>query len=127
MPTGRVKFFDDEKGFGFIASDEGNEVFLHASALPEGVSSVRPGSRVEFSIVDGRKGIQALSVNILEVPKISNSNRKPAEDMAVIIEDIIGFLDQLGSDFKRGRYPENNHGKKVATLLRKVADELDVD
>jgi CspA family cold shock protein len=127
MPTGRVKFFDDEKGFGFIASDEGNEVFLHASALPEGVSSVRPGSRVEFSIVDGRKGIQALSVNILEVPKISNSNRKPAEDMAVIIEDIIGFLDQLGSDFKRGRYPENNHGKKVATLLRKVADELDID
>lgn len=127
MPTGRVKFYDDEKGFGFIASDEGNEVFLHASALPEGVSSVRPGSRVEFSIVDGRKGVQALSVRILEVPKISHTNRKPAEDMAVIIEDIIGFLDQLGSDFKRGRYPENNHGKKVATLLRKVADELDVD
>lgn len=127
MPTGRVKFYDDEKGFGFIASDEGNEVFLHASALPEGVSSVRPGSRVEFSIVDGRKGVQALSVRILEVPKISQTNRKPAEDMAVIIEDIIGFLDQLGSDFKRGRYPENNHGKKVATLLRRVADELDVD
>lgn len=127
MPTGRVKFFDDEKGFGFIASDEGNEVFLHASALPEGVNSVRPGSRVEFSIVDGRRGVQALSVRILEVPKITNANRKPAEDMAVIVEDIIGFLDQLGSDFKRGRYPENNHGKKVATLLRKVADELDVD
>jgi CspA family cold shock protein len=127
MPTGRVKFFDDEKGFGFIASDEGNEVFLHASALPEGTNSVRPGSRVEFSIVDGRRGVQALSVRILEVPKITNANRKPAEDMAVIVEDIIGFLDQLGSDFKRGRYPENNHGKKVATLLRKVADELDVD
>jgi CspA family cold shock protein len=127
MPTGRVKFFDDDKGFGFIASDEGNEVFLHASALPEGTNSVRPGSRVEFSIVDGRRGVQALSVRILEVPKITNANRKPAEDMAVIVEDIIGFLDQLGSDFKRGRYPENNHGKKVATLLRKVADELDVD
>ena len=127
MPTGRVKFFDDEKGFGFIASDEGNEVFLHASALPDGVSSVRPGSRVEFSIVDGRKGVQALSVRILEVPKITQSNRKPAEDMAVIVEDIIGLLDQMGSDFKKGRYPENNHGKKVAALLRKVADELDVD
>lgn len=127
MPTGKVKFFDDEKGFGFIASDEGNEVFLHASALPEGVSSVRPGSRVEFSIVDGRKGVQALSVRILDVPKITQANRKPAEDMAVIVEDIIGLLDQMGSDFKRGRYPENNHGKKVAALLRKVADELDID
>jgi CspA family cold shock protein len=127
MPTGRVKFFDDEKGFGFIASDEGNEVFLHASALPDGVSTVRPGSRVEFSIVDGRKGVQALSVNILEVPKVTQSNRKPAEDMAVIVEDIIGFLDQLGNDFQKGHYPENNHGKKVAALLRRVADELDVD
>ncbi len=127
MPTGRVKFFDDEKGFGFIASDEGNEVFLHASALPDGVSSIRPGSRVEFSIVDGRRGVQALSVRILEVPKVSSTNRKPAEDMAVIVEDIIGFLDELGSDFKRGKYPEQNHGKKVAILLRRVADELDVD
>ena len=127
MPTGRVKFFDDEKGFGFIASDEGNEVFLHASALPDGVSTIRPGSRVEFSIVDGRRGVQALSVRILEVPKVSSTNRKPAEDMAVIVEDIIGFLDELGSDFKRGKYPEQNHGKKVAILLRRVADELDVD
>ena len=127
MPTGRVKFFDDEKGFGFIASDEGNEVFLHASALPDGVSSIRPGSRVEFSIVDGRRGVQALSVRILEVPKVSSTNRKPAEDMAVIVEDIIGFLDELGSDFKRGKYPEQNHGKKVAILLRRVADELDID
>ncbi len=127
MPTGRVKFFDDEKGFGFIASDEGNEVFLHASALPDGVSTIRPGSRVEFSIVDGRRGVQALSVRILEVPKVTSANRKPAEDMAVIVEDIIGFLDQLGSDFKKGKYPEQNHGKKVAILLRRVADELDVD
>ena len=39
MPTGKVKFFDDVKGFGFIASDEGQEVYLHGSALPEGVTS----------------------------------------------------------------------------------------
>ncbi len=68
MPTGKVKFFDEEKGFGFIASDEGQEVFLHISALPEGVTEVKPGTRVEFGIVDGKKGAQALSVRVLEAP-----------------------------------------------------------
>ena len=52
MPTGKVKFFDDAKGFGFIASDEGQEVYLHASALPDGVTSVKNGTRVEFSLFD---------------------------------------------------------------------------
>ncbi len=54
MPTGKVKFFDDVKGFGFIASDEGNEVYLHASALPDGMTAVKPGTRIEFSVVDSK-------------------------------------------------------------------------
>lgn len=125
MPTGKVKFFDDDKGFGFIASDDGSEVFLHASALPAGTSTIKPGSRVEFGIVDGRRGAQALSLRILEVPTISAVNRKPAEDMAVITEDLIRLLDSVGGDFQRGKYPDAAHSKMVAGLLRRVADELD--
>ena len=125
MPTGKVKFFDDEKGFGFIAGDDGTEVFLHASALPAGTETIKPGSRVEFGIADGRKGAQALSVRVIEVPTLTSPNRKPAEDLAIITEDLIGLLDQVGGNLKRGKYPEAAHGKKVAQLLRRVAEELE--
>lgn len=126
MPTGRVKFFDDEKGFGFISSDEGQEVFLHASALPAGITSVKAGTKLEFGIADGKRGAQALSVRLIEAPpSLAKMSRKPADDMAIIIEDLVKVIDGLGSNLKRGRYPESSHGKKIAAMLRKVADELD--
>jgi CspA family cold shock protein len=126
MPTGKVKFFDEEKGFGFIASDDGSEVFLHVSALPAGTSSIKPGSRIEFGIVDGKRGAQALSVRVLDAPvSLAKASRKPAEQMAIIVEDLIRLLDTFGGSLKHGKYPESSHGKKIATLLRKLADELD--
>ena len=126
MPTGKVKFYDDEKSFGFIMSDEGQEVFLHASALPAGTTGVKAGTRLEFGIADGKKGAQALSVRVMDAPaSMAKINRKPADDMAVIIEDLVKLMDGIGSGLKRGRYPDKAHGAKIASMLRKVADELD--
>jgi CspA family cold shock protein len=126
MPTGKVKFFDEDKGFGFIASDDGSEVFLHISALPAGTTSIRPGSRVEFGIVDGKRGAQALSLRVLDAPpSLAKLSRKPADEMALIVEDLIRLLDHLGGGLKHGKYPESSNGKKIASLLRKLADELD--
>lgn len=126
MPTGKVKFFDVEKGFGFLATEEGDEVFVHASALPAGVDALKPGSRVEFGIADGKRGPQALSIRVLDVPaSVTKAARKPADDMAVLLEDLIKLLDGVSNSLRRGRYPDDKSSHNVALMLRKVADDLD--
>lgn len=127
MPTGKVKWFDADKGFGFLANDDGGEVFLHASALPAGLETVSPGTRMEFGVADGRRGPSALSATVIErTPSVAKNTRMPAQRMAVINEDLIKLLDDISGGLQRGKYPDRAHGKKIATILRTVADNLDV-
>jgi CspA family cold shock protein len=130
VPTGKVKWYDAEKGFGFLSDDEGGDVFLHANALPEGVTTLKGGTRVEFGIVEGRRGAQALSVRLLEpAPSVSagrrERDRRKPEEMTVIVEDAIKLLDGVSNDYHRGRWPDHKHASAIAKALRGIADELD--
>ncbi len=63
MAKGKVKWFNGSKGYGFIAQDEGSDVFVHFSAIQgDGFKTLDEGQEVEFEIVNGPKGLQAANV-----------------------------------------------------------------
>ena len=124
MPSGKVKWYDAVKGFGFIAGVDGEEVFLHASALPENVVDLHPDTKVEYSVVDGKRGRQAMNVTVVEkLPSVAKAQRKKAADMVPIVEDLIRILDDASGSLRRGKYPEN--GKQIAKMLKIVAQSFE--
>jgi CspA family cold shock protein len=131
VPTGKVKFFDEGKGFGFVSDDSGgDDVFVPAKSLPEGVATLKPGTKLEYSIAAGKRGTQAMQVKVLEAPVSVAAaqhakHRRSAEEMTVITEDLIKMLDRLSNSFRRGHYPDRKEAEKVAAVLRAVAGHLD--
>ncbi|MFE6863007.1 cold-shock protein [Nocardia sp. NPDC057668] len=142
MPTGKVKWYDVEKGFGFLSQDEGEDVYVRSSALPEGVEALKPGQRVEFGMAAGRRGPQALSLKLLETPpplrneraergerRRSNEApvvRKSTDELHGLIEDMITLLEtKVQPDLRRGKYPDRKMSQRIAEVVRGVARELD--
>ena len=126
MPIGRVKWFSLEKGFGFISSEEGEDVYLAASALPTGTASVKPGTKLEFGVAEGRRGPQALSVRIIEEPaSVVANTRINADDLATIIEDSIQMLDKVGNGLRHGRYPTAVEAERLGKVLRGIAGQIE--
>ncbi|MGN6722478.1 MAG: cold-shock protein [Marmoricola sp.] len=130
MPTGKVKWYDAEKGFGFLSREDGEDVYVRSSSLPEGVTTLKAGTRVEFGILSGRKGDQAHQVRVLDAPtSVStsqrNASRKQPEDMVTIVEDLMRVLEGVEHAYRAGRHPDPKTAKPVAKLLRGLADELD--
>jgi CspA family cold shock protein len=63
--SGTVKWFNDAKGFGFITTDGGEDVFVHSSAIQSrGFRSLSEGAQVEFDVIEGPKGLQAANVTV---------------------------------------------------------------
>lgn len=66
MATGTVKFFNNEKGYGFISREQGDDVFVHYSNIQgDGYKSLEEGQQVEFDVAPGRKGEEAQNVHVI--------------------------------------------------------------
>jgi len=138
VPTGKVKWYDVDKGFGFLSQDEGEDVYVRSSALPQGVEGLKAGQRVEFGMAAGRRGPQALSLKVLDpAPSLRQAGATARRDQPTarkhtpdelhgMVEDMITLLEAtVQPELRRGKYPDRKTAQKISEVVRAVARELD--
>jgi CspA family cold shock protein len=135
VPTGRVKWYDAEKGFGFLSQEDGEDVYVRSSALPAGVEGLKAGQKVEFGMAAGRRGPQALSLKILDSPPSLTRTRREAasaehkhtpDELHGMVEDMITLLESaVQPELRKGRYPDRKVARRVSEVVKAVARELD--
>ena len=136
MPTGKVKWYDADKGFGFLSQEDGEDVYIRSSALPAGVEGLKAGQRVEFGVAAGRRGPQALSLKLIDPPPSLTRTRREAmgppehkhspDELHGMVEDMITLLESaVQPELRKGRYPDRKTARRVSEVVRAVAHELD--
>ncbi|GAB3938916.1 cold-shock protein [Corynebacterium tapiri] len=126
MPIGKVKWYDSEKGFGFVSNPGDEDVYVNASVLPDGVEELVQGQRIEFDFAAGRRGPQALRVKVLDSPQRRHAHKHKPEELSSMLSDVLTVIEtQIQPALAAGRYPERKEGRQVAGILRAIAKELD--
>ncbi|MBN9644652.1 cold-shock protein [Corynebacterium mendelii] len=129
MPTGKVKWYDAEKGFGFVSNPDDEDCYVGKDVLPEGVTELHRGQKIEFDFVAGRRGPQALRVTLVDQPRLSRKalHKYTPEQLHGMIGDVITIMEnKIQPDLRSGRWPDRKHSQKIAEILKAVADELEV-
>jgi CspA family cold shock protein len=135
VPTGKVKWYSAEKGFGFVSQEEGEDVYVGSSALPAGVQELKAGQKVEFGIAAGRRGPQALSLKVVEPPpSVVRARREAAapehkhtpDELHGMVEDMITLLEgSVQPELRKGKYPDRKTARRISEVVKAVAQELD--
>lgn len=120
-----MKWYDAERGFGFVSNPGDEDVYVGKQVLPEGVTELYPGQRIEFDFASGRRGPQALRITILDKPRKPHHRYSP-DELNSMIADVVSLLEaRVQPDLRAGRFPDRKSGHQVAEILRAVAKELD--
>jgi cold shock protein len=135
VPTGKVKWYDSEKGFGFLSQEDGEDVYVRSSALPTGVEALKAGQRVEFGVASGRRGPQALSLKLIDPPpslaaktrrEVPVEHKHSPDELHGMVEDMITLLESaVQPELRKGRYPDRKTARRVSEVVKAVARELD--
>ncbi|MGO1949664.1 MAG: cold-shock protein [Mycobacteriaceae bacterium] len=136
MPTGKVKWYDADRGFGFVSNPGGDDVYVGSQVLPDGVTELVKGQRLEYDFAEARKGPQAMRVSVLDdgPPPSERSDRgrrrgehKYSPDkLHELVQDTITLLEsRVQPSLESGRRPDRKEGRQVAEILRTIAGELD--
>jgi CspA family cold shock protein len=126
MPTGKVKWYDADKGFGFVSSPGIEDTYVGAQVLPAGVKELVPGQRVDFDVAEGRRGPQALQVRVLDKGPRRAAHKYSPEQLLGLVQDTVTLIeDRVQPALEAGRRPDRKEGHQVAEILRTIARELD--
>ena len=126
MPVGKVRWFDADKGFGFVSNPGEEDVYVGRQVLPEGVTELVPGQRVEYEFVAARRGPQALSLTILDAGPRRAQHRFKPKQLAGMVQDTINLLDsEVVPVLQAGRRPDRRDSRQIVEILRTIARELD--
>lgn len=140
MPTGKVKWYDADRGFGFVSNPEGEDVYVGAQVLPDGVTDLVKGQRLDYDFAEAKKGPQALRVSVLDDGPAPGSSRDrgergrggqrgrryTADQLHELVQDTITLLEgRVQPTLESGRRPDRKDGRQVAEILRTIARELE--
>ena len=128
VPIGKVKWYDAERGYGFVSNPGNEDCYVSKQVLPDGVEELHQGQRIDFDFAAGRRGPQALRVKILDTPRVSKKPQQKYEPEKLhgMVSDLVTLLESKVQPLLRsGRYPDRKTGHQVAEILRAVAKELD--
>ena len=126
MPVGKVQWYDADRGFGFVTNPGEEDVYVGRQVLPQGVTELFPGQRIEYEFFAGRRGPQATSIKILDEGLRRVRHQYTPQKLASLVQDTITMLDsQIVPGLQSGRRPDRREGRQISEILRTIARELE--